>query len=119
MPFKRKRQRGNNYCPSEGEPNANEIEQIEADQPRKGGGDTNSAEKERQVKDEQLGESLKIFDPEGSLFYLCCYLDISTVTFIKKGQHCQARGDIFYVSFSSRLNFDHGVSLRPGLLYVC
>jgi len=51
LSFRRKRQRRDNCCPSEGEPNANEVKQIEADQPRKGGGDTNSAEKERKVKD--------------------------------------------------------------------
>jgi len=51
LPFRRKRKRRNNYCPSEGESNANEMEQIKADQPRKGGGDTNSTENERKVKD--------------------------------------------------------------------
>jgi len=51
LSFQRKRQRRDNCCPSEAELNANEVNQIEADRPRKGGGDTNSAEKERKVKD--------------------------------------------------------------------
>jgi len=50
LPFKRERQRRNNCCPSRREPDANEIEQIEAERPRKGRRDTNSAENGKKSK---------------------------------------------------------------------
>ena len=72
LSFQRKEQRRDNCCPFEGESNENEAKKIKENWPRKGGEDTSSAQKKR--KDEG--------DPEGSLLYLSCYLDISAVAFI-------------------------------------
>jgi len=92
LSFKKKRQRGHNCCPSEREPDANEIEQIEAEQPRK-------MKKKYQLdtkgKRSQLGKSLRIFDLEGSLLYLSCYFDIFIVTFIKRNDIVKRRGETF------------------------